>query len=82
MDLCDIEEFCGIENHEETIAILGDRLWPQTAEQDECRTSKQYMCRLLYERSVMSVQTLEFLLVKYCEEGMRGQWSNDQASDK
>ena len=30
-DVCDMEEFGRLESSEKTIAILGDRWWPQTA---------------------------------------------------
>ena len=31
LDVCDMEEFGKLESSEETIAVLGDRWWPQTA---------------------------------------------------
>ena len=34
LDVCDMEEFGRLESSEKTIAILGDRWWPQTAKQD------------------------------------------------
>ena len=34
LDVCDMEEFGRRESSEKTIAILGDRWWPQTANQD------------------------------------------------
>ena len=40
-DVCDMEEFGRLESSEKTIAILGDRWWPQTANQDGDRISKQ-----------------------------------------
>ena len=33
LDVCDMEEFRGLESSEQTIAILGGRWWPQTAKQ-------------------------------------------------
>ena len=39
IDVCDMEEFCRLESSEKTIAILGDRWWPQTAKQDGYRVS-------------------------------------------
>ena len=39
LDACDMEEFGILENSEKTIAILGDRWWPQTAKQDGDRIS-------------------------------------------
>ena len=40
----DMEDFGRLERSEKTIAILGDRLWPQTAKQDGNRICKQFMC--------------------------------------
>ena len=42
LDLCDVEEFGRllIESSEKTIAILGNRWWPQTAKQGGDRISK------------------------------------------
>ena len=39
---CDMEEYCRLECSEKTIAILGDRWWPQTTKQDGDRISKQF----------------------------------------
>ena len=44
LDLCDMEEFGRPESSEKTIAILGFRWWPQTANQDGDRISKQLLC--------------------------------------
>ena len=62
-DVCDMEEFGRLESSEKTIAILGDRWWPQTAKQDGDRMSKQFLCTVMYERSVMSAQMLEVSLL-------------------
>ena len=43
LDVCDMEEFGRLESREKTIAILGDRWWPQTAKQDGDRISKQFI---------------------------------------
>ena len=40
IDMCDMEEIGRPESSEKTIAILGDRWWPQTAKQDGDRISK------------------------------------------
>ena len=40
LDEYDMEEFVRLESTEKTIAILGDRRWPQTAKQDGDRISK------------------------------------------
>ena len=34
LDVCDMEEFGRLKSGEKTVAILGDRWWPQTAKQD------------------------------------------------
>ena len=39
LDVCDMEEFGRLESSEKTIAILGNRWWPQTAKQDGDRIS-------------------------------------------
>ena len=43
LDECDMEEFGRLESSEKTIAILGDRWWPQTANEDGDWTSKQFL---------------------------------------
>ena len=59
-----MEEFGRLESSEKTIAILGDRWWPQTAKQDWDRISKQFLCSIIYRKSVMSSQTLEVSLLR------------------
>ena len=39
---CDMEEFGRPESSEKTIAILGDRWWPQTAKQDRDTIHKHF----------------------------------------
>ena len=39
-DECDMEELGRLESSDKTIAILGDRWWPQTTKQDGDRISK------------------------------------------
>ena len=34
VDECDMEKFGTLDSSEKTIAILGDRWWPQTAKQE------------------------------------------------
>ena len=43
LDKCDMEEFGRLESSEKTIAILGDRWWPQKAKQEGGRMSKQFL---------------------------------------
>ena len=51
MDVCDIEEFRGVESSEKTIAVLRDRWWPQTAKEDGYRISKQFLCNIWKKRN-------------------------------
>ena len=46
-----MEEFGRLESSENTIAILGDRWWPQTAKQDGDRISKQLSCNIRKKRN-------------------------------
>ena len=46
LDERDMEEFDRIESSEKTIAILGDRWWPQTAKQDVGRIRKEFLCNI------------------------------------
>ena len=48
IDECDMEKFGTLDSSEKTIAILGDRWWPQTAKQEGHEISKKFMCCLLY----------------------------------
>ena len=40
---CDMEKFGTLDSREKTIAILGDRWWPQKAEQQGGRISKTFL---------------------------------------
>ena len=46
LDECDMEEFGGLKGSEKTIAILGDRWWPQAAKREGDRISKQFLCNM------------------------------------
>ena len=46
LDVRDMEEFNKLESNEKTVAILGDRWWPQTAKQDGDRISEQFLCSI------------------------------------
>ena len=46
LDECDMEEFGRLETSLETIAILGDRWWPQATKQDGDRMRKQFLCNI------------------------------------
>ena len=50
-DACDMEEFGRLKTSENTIAILRDRRWPQTAKQDGDRISKQFLCNIWKKRN-------------------------------
>ena len=50
LDVCDTEELGRLESSEKTIAILGDRWWPQTAKQDGDRMSEQFLCIIWKKR--------------------------------
>ena len=56
-DECDVETFGNLLIHsgEETIVILGDRWWPQTAKQERVKISK-ILCNVW--KNLMSVQML------------------------
>ena len=49
--VCDMEAFGRPESSEKTIAILGDRWWPQTAKQDGDRISEQFLCYIREKRN-------------------------------
>ena len=51
LDVCHMEELGRLESNEKTIAILGDRWWPQTAKQDGDRISKQFLCNIRKKRN-------------------------------
>ena len=51
LDICDMEEFGRLDSGEKTIAILGDRWWPQTAKQDGDRISKQCLFSICKKRN-------------------------------
>ena len=51
LDVRKMEELGRLEGSEKTIAILGDRWWPQTAKQDGDRVSKSFLCSIWKKRS-------------------------------
>ena len=74
---------------EKTVAILGDRWWPQTAKQDGDRMSKQFPCNIWFNKYlvykyIMSAQILEVFLLGLGGAVLRlesdacvvNQWSN------
>ena len=51
LGVCNMEEFGRLESSEKTIAILGDKWWPQTAKEDGDRISKQFICCIREKRN-------------------------------
>ena len=51
LDECDMEKFCRLESSEKTIAIVGDRWWPQSAKQEGDRISKHILCNIWKKRN-------------------------------
>ena len=56
-----MEKFGTLDSSEKTIAILGDRSWPQTAKQEGDEVSKKFICNI--SENVMSAQMLEVSLL-------------------
>ena len=50
LGVCDVQEFGRLESSEKTIVIVGDRWWPQTAEQERDSISKQFLCNIWRKR--------------------------------
>ena len=46
IDGCDMEKFGTLDSSEKTIAMLGDRWWPQTAKQEGDEISKKNLCNI------------------------------------
>ena len=51
LDVCDMKEFGRLESSDETITILGDGWWPQTAKQDGDRISKPFQYNMWKKRN-------------------------------
>ena len=51
IDECDMEKFGTLDSSEKTIAILGDRWWPQKAKQEGDKISKKFLCHLWEKRN-------------------------------
>ena len=52
IDDCDMQKFGTLESSEKTIAILGDRWWPQKAKQEGDKIRKNVLCKYLYMEQV------------------------------
>ena len=50
IDECCMEKFSTLDSSEKTIAILGDRWWPQTAKQQGGKISKKFLCNIWKKR--------------------------------
>ena len=44
---CDMGKFGTPDGSEKTIAILGDRWWPQTAKQEGDKTNRTFLCKYM-----------------------------------
>ena len=51
IDECDMKEFGTLDSSEKTIAILGDRWWPQKAKQEGDKISKEFLCSIWKKRN-------------------------------
>ena len=51
IDECDMEQFGTLNSSEKTIAILGDRWWPQAAKQEGDKISKTFLCNIWKQRN-------------------------------
>ena len=61
IDECDMEKVGTLDSSEKTIAILGDRWWPQKTKQQGDKASKKLLCNIW--KSAMSAQMLEVSLL-------------------
>ena len=61
IDECDTEKFSTLDSSEKTIAILGDRWWPQQAQQEEDKANQTFY--VIYGNNAMSAQMLEVSLL-------------------
>ena len=50
IDERDIEKFGTLDSSEKTIAVLGDRWWPQTVKQEGDSTRKRFICNMWKRR--------------------------------
>ena len=50
IDDCDMEDFGTLDSSEKTIAIVGDRWWPQAAKQEGDHVSKEFLCNIWKQR--------------------------------
>ena len=79
LDKSGIKSFDALDSREKTIAMLGDRWWPQTAKQDGDKICRRFLCSVWKKRN-------EYLVVGGVSVGSRNGapsrkrcvvWSND-----
>ena len=58
---CDAEKFGTLDGSDQTIAILGDRWWPQKAKHSRGQDKRKLLCNIW--KNVMSAQMLEVSLL-------------------
>ena len=51
IDECDMEVFDTLDSNEKTIAILGDRWWPQADKQEDDNTNEPFLCNVWKQRN-------------------------------
>ena len=51
LDECGMEEFDTLDGDEKTIAILGNRWWPQAAKQEGDKIIKKFLCCIWKQRN-------------------------------
>ena len=81
IDEWDIEEFDTLDSNEKTIAVLGDRWWPQAAKQEGDKISKTFLCIMWkqhHERPIVGRVSVRSRNGAPPRKGWRGQWPNDE----
>ena len=91
IDECDMDKFGALViDTEKTIAILGDRWWPQTAKQQGDKISKKFLCNIWEKktqrrapkcrRCLLGVGTVLGTVLR--SNGMHDQWSKDYGKQR
>ena len=63
IDECGMDKFGTLDSSEKTVAILGDRWWPQKAKREVGLTTQKFLCNIWNTEHVMSAQMLEVSLL-------------------
>ena len=64
INVCDMENFGTPGSSEKTIAVVGDRWWPQTAKQEGDTISKKLLCEICEKMNIyISARMLEVSLL-------------------